>query len=254
MKKLLLLVGLAVALSACTSKQERLSAAIAQLEQGDQMGDPDMLKELAELKAQYGMAYYDSAAAPYLYAAGLHFFQEKKYERSIEILYEYLERDDSSELFRNAGITLASALNEQGEFTKADEVVSEVLDQHLPTYGQWQMIITLYQAHLDEASLDQHDRLAMAYTATGSFQEALRVLELAISKFPDHEKRSDIVYRAGFVGWEYLQDEAIATKYYTLFLEDYPNDVRAAQVRNILDQGYLSMSNEQILEIIKGKE
>jgi tetratricopeptide (TPR) repeat protein len=93
----------------------------------------------------------------------------------------------------------------------------------------------------------------MAYTAVGKFNLAIASLDKAATEFPENEKRANILYRAGFIGWEYLKDKDIASKYYKQFLEEYPNDPRVAEVNRILNGGMLNMTNEQIIEMFKAR-
>ena len=73
------------------------------------------------------------------------------------------------------------------------------------------------------------------------------------SKRPKFKNRNNIIYRAGFIAWEYLEDTNLAKKYYTQFLEEYPNDEKAPEVEEILNSGMLEMTDEAILNMLKGK-
>ena len=72
-------------------------------------------------------------------------------------------------------------------------------------------------------------------------------------KWPKFENRNNLIYRAGFIAWEYLKDINLAKKYYTQFLDEYPNDDKALEVKEILNSGMLEMSDEAILNMLKGK-
>ena len=72
-------------------------------------------------------------------------------------------------------------------------------------------------------------------------------------RWPKFENRNNLIYRAGFIAWEYLQNTKLAEKYYTQFLNEYPNDDKAEEVREILNSGMLEMSDEAILNMLKGK-
>ena len=255
MKNTILLVILSFSLFACMNKQEKLLKSITDLEQSDQRGTEEGLKKLAQLHGEYGMSYTDSAANDYLYAAAQYYYYEGNYDESKPMLFEYISRDDSSERFRNAALNLAQIQAKEQKYSQADELVSETLDKMLPTSAQWQDIILLYTNKIQnsEPIPTDYERLALAYTATAQNNKALSHLDSAITKFPDYEKRADLIYRAGFIGWEYLNDKQTATKYYNQFLTEYPKDEKAKEVQNILNSGMLDMNNEQILEMLKGK-
>ena len=131
-----------------------------------------------------------------------------------------------------------------------------MLDQHLPTAAQWQEVITIYQNKIatgTNITPQNYEKLAMAYTAVGRFEEAIQSLDSAITRFMDYPERANLIYRAGFIGWEYLKDIDVAKRYYNQFLEEYPNDEKASEVKQILTSGMLEMSDEDILNMLKGK-
>ena len=134
---------------------------------------------------------------------------------------------------------------------------NEILDKNLPTPAQWQDIIKLYQNKISDATTilqpKDFENLTMGYTAVGRFSDAVRTLDNAIVKWPKFENRNNLIYRAGFIAWEYLQDTKLAEKYYTQFLNEYPNNEKASEVKEILNSGMLEMSDEAILNTLKGK-
>ncbi|MBT8327136.1 MAG: hypothetical protein KJP21_05400 [Bacteroidia bacterium] len=228
--------------------------AITSLEQSEKRGTENGLKELASLHGKYGMKYNDSLANDYLYAAAQYYFYENNYDESKSMLFEYISRDDSTERFRNAALNLAQIQAKEGKYKQADELVSETLDKMLPTSAQWQDIIGLYADKISnsESTPTDYERIALAYTATAQYNKALMNLDSAIAKFPEYEKRGDLMYRAGFIGWDFLNNKTIATNYYNQFLAAYPEDPKAAEVKKILSSGMLDMNDEQILEMLKG--
>jgi TolA-binding protein len=255
MNKLILLSISVALLAACSNSQESMLSQIADFEKSDKTGTQEGLAELAELHKAYGLKYKDGQANDYLYAAAQYYYYEKK-AGAAELLAEYISRDDSTDRFRNAAINLAIANGAAGKHTQADELISEVLDKDLPTAAQWQDVIKLYQDKLEAKSNvnpQDFERLALAYTAVGRFSEALKSLDQAVTEFPKYEKRGDLIYRAGFIGWEYLKDTNVANRYYNQFLKEYPNDPKAKDVSQILNSGMLSMTDEQILNMLKGK-
>ncbi|MFT5349170.1 MAG: hypothetical protein ACI9M3_002220, partial [Bacteroidia bacterium] len=51
----------------------------------------------------------------------------------------------------------------------------------------------------------------------------------------------------------YAKDLELAKKYYNQFLAEYPNHQLAPEVKEILSSGMLEMSDEDILNMLKGK-
>lgn len=255
MKRSYIIWLILLTLTACTGKQERLSTAIHKLEQSEDVGEPETLKELASLYAEYGMAFHDSIAARYLYSAATFYYQEKDSDKATDLYFEFLSRDDSSELFRNAAINLAELLSKEGDYTMANDLISEMLDKQIPSYQQWLTIAGIYSPIVDTGgTVNDYHRLEMAYTATGQFDRSIQTLEKGIERFPTDPRKADLIYRAGFIGWEYLNNKDVAEKYYQLFIDEFPDDPRASQAEQILSSGMLSMTDQEIVEMIKQKQ
>lgn len=255
--KHLYIVGICcLILAGCAPSQEDQLAKIREIEKSEKSGTEEGLKEIAKLHKDYGMKYQDAEANNLLYAAAQYYFFEDEHSKSELLFKEYLSRDDSSERYRNAMINLAMVYGVQEKYVEADTLITKLLDTDLPTAAQWQDIIKLYQDKIiakDNLIPENYERLAMAYTAVGRFQNATESLETAINDFPSYEKRGNLLYRAGFIGWEYLKDSEVARKFYNQFLEEYPDDPKVDEVQQILASGMLEMSDEDILEMLKGK-
>jgi tetratricopeptide (TPR) repeat protein len=256
MKKTTVIIALCGLMAACSPSQEAELAKIAEFEKSEKTGTKEGLEELALLHKTYGMKYTDAQANDYLYAAGQYYFYENNLGEAQILLTEYISRDDSTDRFRNAAINLALVHTKATEFGKADDLISEVLDDNLPTAAQWQDVIKIYEQKI-EADKDvkpmDYERLTLAHTAVGSFDEAIGSLAQAASQFPEYENRGNLLYRAGFVAWEYAKDIELAKKYYNQFLAEYPNHQLAPEVKEILSSGMLEMSDEDILNMLKGK-
>lgn len=256
MKNILPILLVASTMMACTDSKEAKLQKINELQQSDEMGTTEGLAELAELHKNYGMKYSDSEGNNYLYAAAQYFFYENKLGEAKPLLTEYISRDDSTERFRNAAINLAVLHSKETDFKTADDLISEVLEKDLPSPAQWQDIIKMYEDKISAAANitpQDHERLSLAYTAVGRFGDATTSLSTAINSFPDYEKRANLMYRAGFVCWEYAKDTEKAKSFYEAFLAEYPADPKADEVKEILSAGMLEMSDEAILEMLKGK-
>ena len=106
---------------------------------------------------------------------------------------------------------------------------------------------------IDPNSAVNHNNLGIMLHKLGRFEEATQSLDSAITRFMDYPERANLIYRAGFIGWEYLKDIDVAKRYYNQFLEEYPNDEKASEVKQILTSGMLEMSDEDILNMLKGK-
>ena len=241
----------------CSQNRESQLAEIQAFEKSEKTGTQEGLKELALLHKNYGLAYSDTEANNFLYAAGQYYFYENDTSESIQLLSEYITRDDSSNRYRKAAINLAIMYSRTNQYDQSQDLINEILDKNLPTPAQWQDIIKLYQNKISDATTilrpKDFENLTMGYTAVGRFSDAVRTLDNAIVKWPKFKNRNNLIYRAGFIAWEYLEDTNLAKKYYTQFLEEYPNDEKAPEVEEILNSGMLEMTDEAILNMLKGK-
>lgn len=247
---------LALAVVSCSKSQEQQLSEIRDLEKSEDISTSEGLEKLAQLHEAYGLAYTDAEANSFLYAAGQYYFFEGNFDKAKDLLARYIIRDDSSERYRNAAVNLARSHAQDSSFSESDKLITTLLDKDLPTAAQWQDIITIYQDKIksnSDVQVTDYERLTMAYTAVGRFQDAINSLDRAVTDFPNYEKRSNLLYRAGFIGWEYLNDTEVASTYYNQFLTEFPNDPKAIEVKQILESGMLTMSNEDILEMLKGK-
>lgn len=252
MNKYLVLCCLVI-VSACTDKKTALFNEIKSLEQSEKINTDEGLMDLAALQAKYGLKYKDSLGNLYLYSAGQFYFHQNEFEQSKELLYEYIHRDDTSKLFKDAALNLATIESNQNNHITASELVNEVLSDQLPSKMQWVAIEEVYKAK-DSLTIADYENLVKAHIATGKFNDALKAIDKATTQNQDSEKRGDLLYRGGFIGWEYLEDAEIAEKYYSKFLSEYPNDEKAGEVKAILESGMLNMSDLEILEMLKRKQ
>lgn len=256
MKNILSIFTLACLLAACSPSQESQLATIAEFEKSEKTGTKDGLAELAQLHKSYGMKYTDAQANDYLYAAGQYYFYEKNFGEAQNVLTEYISRDDSTDRFINAAINLAVVHAKATEFDKADDLISEVLEDDLPTPAQWQDVIRIYQQKIEAGKNIKpadYERLALAHTAVGRFNEAIANYDKAVELFPEYKNRANLLYRAGFVAWEYAKDTEVAKEHYNQFLTEYPSHELAKEVNQILSSGMLDMTDEAILNMLKGK-
>lgn len=248
----LILITLALSLFACTDQKAKLLEKIKSVEQSDKMGTEEGLDELAKLHAKYGVKYEDETANGYLYAAGQYYYYDSNYSKSKDLLYRYISRDDSSKQFKNAAWNLALIEAKNKEFTKAEELVAEVLDKQAPTVKQWSYLIEAYSNN-NKPSQMAREQLLSANVATLNFAQSIDQLELILSEYPEANNRADLLYRGGFIGWEYMNNKDVAAKYYNQLLEEFPDYEKADEVRSILESGMLNMSNAEILEMLKKK-
>ena len=76
-----------------------------------------------------------------------------------------------------------------------------------------------------------------------------KILTDLIQKYPDFKEMSVCYFQLGMMYDNYLQDTAKARMYYTTFLEKYPNDELAEQVKTLL-----TLVGKNLDDITKGNK
>lgn len=242
-----------LAFTACDNQStyEQIKA----MEQSDAMGTDEGLAQLATLHKEYGLANADSLGNTYLYAAATYYFYEKELEESKSLFETYLERGDSGTRLKNTCFMLAEVYADEEAYESMDKMLNKALNVGGPNNMQWNNMVKLYnnKISISNSTPNDYERLAMGYQALGKTEMALNMLDTAIAKFPENKTRANLMFRAGFVAWEHLDDPAKAKHYYELFLEAYPDHELAGEVKSILDSGMLEMTDEDILDMLKDK-
>ncbi|MBR9861057.1 tetratricopeptide repeat protein [bacterium] len=258
MRTLYFLLITTLLFTACNSgsSKEDLFRDIKNLEQSDELGTPEGLAKLAKLHEEYGLEYKDSLANNFLYAAAMYHFYSGEKEKSESLFTTYIGRDDSSSMCRNAKVNLAVLYGKSQEYDKMDVMVDQVLKDYEPTNTQVNDMLKLYTEKIEkDINVDAEDyvKQSMCFTGLQLFDKAVEALSSAASRFPEYDKRANLLYRAGFISWEYQKNSEQAKAFYNQFLQEYPNHELAPEVQKILDSGMLEMSDEEILEMLKSQ-
>ncbi|MFY0643745.1 MAG: tetratricopeptide repeat protein [Bacteroidia bacterium] len=242
-------------LSACIKPQEKLFKQIKNLEKSEDVSSPESQSKLADLHKEYGLLCTDSLATQYLYSSGYYFYYTAKNNSEAEaILTEFVSRSNSNEQKKNAQLILGQIHMQYEDYELMAKDIKTAIDLAPPTNTQWNEIRTMFQTKIKANAHPEpsdYELLAKSYTALSDFNLALANLDSAISQFPNYPGRSKLIYRAGFISWEYMKNAAKARAYYETFLESYPEDGLAKEVKTILESGWLDMSDEDILEDLK---
>lgn len=247
-----------IVFAACskTDPKSALFKQIKELEQSDTMGTPEGLDALAKLHREYGMLYDDSLANTYLYSAAMfHYYSEDK-ESAKPMLTEFITRADSSIRMRNALFALADLYYNGDALDSFENTTDVLLDQYVPTPQQMSILAKIYDNKIAsdrDVKFKDYERLSQCFTALGAHTTSLQTIDTALVQFPEAENRAKMIYRAGFIAWDYLQDPAKAESYYKMFITEFPEHELAPEVKDILESGKLKMTDEQILEMIKAQ-
>jgi tetratricopeptide (TPR) repeat protein len=143
----------------------------------------------------------------------------------------------------------------KGNSGVAASTIYAVMDKQILDGPQWRDAAIIIDKKINEsADVQDYIGLSKIYTAMGNTQEAINQLDTAIRKYPDFDKRGNLILRAGFLGWEHLKDHEVAEKYYTQLINEYPNHPQVQEIKTILSSGYLQMSDEEILEQLRNKD
>lgn len=256
MRKNIILLAIVALIAACTDPKTKLFNQIKDLEQSDSLSTPEGLKQLSELHAEYGMKYHDSLANQYLYSAAMFRYYSDDKQSAKPLLVEYIYRPDSSIQMRNSLFALADLYYADDQLDSFEKISDELMDNYVPTPQQFSVLAKLFDDRITngkDADVKDYERLSTSFTALGAHKMALMTIDTALVQFPKAPNRAKMIYRAGFIAWDYLQDPLLAEKYYNQFVLEFPEHELAAEVKDILESGKLRMTDEQILEMIRSK-
>ena len=253
MKNYFVITLVAICTVACTNPKEKLFKEIKTLEQSDTMGTPEGLEMLAKLHKEYGLTYTDSLANNYLYSAAMFYFYSKDKAFSKPLFLEFIKRGDSSDRQRNSYFSLASIYSDEEQYDSFELVTKILVKQYIPSTQQWSNLANMYARKMENSptTVADYESLSLAYTAMGGYDLAVEALDSAMSKFPNSPSKADILYRAGFLAWDYLEDHERAKSYYNELIKLYPEHEMVPQTRKILESGMIEMSDDKILEMLK---
>lgn len=82
-------------------------------------------------------------------------------------------------------------------------------------------------------------------------QEAINTIDSISLKYADYKFLPDVIFFKGFIQETYLHDKNAAKQTYNLFLEKFPNDSMATQVKFSIDN--IDKSPEDILKMFEEK-
>jgi TolA-binding protein len=244
-------------LFACKDRKTSLFEEIKAIEASEQIGTEEGLAKLAELHEEYGLTYKDSTANNFLYAAGTFHFHGKDKKKGVELLKIYLERDDSSVRARNSIFNIGFYEADNANYKEMNQYFSTGIKGFNPSPAQWNEMLKAYTVKIQnqrEVVAWDYEQQALCYSALGLHSTAIEVLDTAIAKYPNNKRRPELIYKAGFTAWEYMQNVELARSYYEQFVKEYPNHDLAKEVQQILNSGMLDMSDEEILELFKSAE
>ena len=257
MNKTILAGMLLLVVSACTDKKTKMFQKIKALEESPEMIEDETMDKIAELKAEYGMEFKDSTANAYLLQAGMHFYYMGNKEESVDLLKEYLNRDDSSKNAVLCNYHLGYLAAEQSDFLAMESFFEAAQEISMPSKNQYSEMAKIYKSKIDagnDQSIKDYDNLARCYSGLGMTAEAINILETGISTRAQDPKRAELIHKAAFLCWTEAQNPEKADTLYNIFLEDYPEHPLAADVQVILDDGLLYMTDEEQIEYIKNKK
>lgn len=249
-----LLFALFTIFTACKKSNQEILSEIDAFQQSEKMGTPEGLKELALLQEEYGLNVTDSIGNAQLYAAALYNYHGQDSTKAISLNNEYLLRDDSSELYRNIACNQANLLKGKRELGQATSLIYSVMDKHILDASQWRDAAMVIEEKIKKSGdVEDYIGLSKVYTATGNIEGAINQLDSAIVQYPDFDKRANLILRAGFLGWEHLKDHTKAEKYYTQLVSEYPEHPQVKEIETILNNGYLKLTDREILEQLRTK-
>ena len=242
-------------LAACTSKKEKLTQKIYELEISDSSSTPNGMNNLATMYFDYATQFdKDSIAEKYMFKGFMFKYIIKHWDEAISYANYYKSNFPVSESYHMVNLKLADLYHTgknnidsavhyymicdgKVQFSTAEKRISASVLQkwvnanpNTPTSAH-----TLYTA----AKLLQ---MANEYNASASLYNAVAL------KYPLFKKSPDALLAAGFIYWENLKNLKQAEMCYKQLAEKYPLHPLAKEAKTILSDNILAMSDLELAD------
>lgn len=259
MKNSFYILSFLILLGACSGKQKRMLNQITQLEAGDSTISIEDVDQLMALYADFAQNFPEHERSEAMcYRTLNHYYHLQKAERADELADFYLKHYPNGQYLKRvqlmkAGIH-AKLKNDPKEALKWYEQAD--MKNATPTE-----LIELYQAYESwAAKFPQSDsaacywyQAAAGYTNLGDALKGVALCDSVHSKYPKTNMAPKALFLKAFTAENQMGDLQMAENSYRRLVEEYPNDSLAMQAKVILDQAYLGLSADELLEKILKK-
>jgi len=181
---------------------------------------------------------------------------QKKYEEVIARFTLFQETYPGHRLFKRSTTMLDTIERIKQRMIDKVKAAEEDMSSDSASYNfnkdKVKALINAYKEFSDNFSNDQlapeyiFDQAIMYYRNLNMAKEALAAFEMVNSNYPDYKKLSDCLFWIGYIYDNDFNDLEKAEKYYTIYLEKFPNHELNQDVTFLLD--HLGMSDEEILQ------
>jgi tetratricopeptide (TPR) repeat protein len=162
------------------------------------------------------------------FALGLFIFAscaEKKVDQQVALV----ARIDSLE-----NILLTDSLN------ISDEPASEIIKAYLQFADSYPQ---------DSSAADYLFKAADVMRGMYRYQDAVQVLELVVTRYPNSEKAPAALFYAGFILHADTEQNMLAIPFFQRLIDEFPEHPLSNDARNLLP--LLNMNDEQLLDFLK---
>ena len=248
---------------ACTSKKEKLTKSIYELEISDSSSTPRGMNNLADMYFDYAKSFVkDSIAERYLFKAFMFKYITHNWDDAIKFANYYKSTYTVNENTHSINLKLADLYN-TGK-NNQDSAIHYYLmadgKAQFSTDEKRQGAKTLEKFALANPNSDKSAKClytaAKLYQTANEFSDAARIYDEVATKYPNYEKSPDALMAAGFIYWDNIKEPEKAKLYYKQLVEKYPTHPLAKEAQTLLSEDILTMTDLELSEymIKKNKE
>lgn len=251
---------LAVFLVACTSKKEKLSKEIYDLETSDSSSTSKGMNDLADMYYDYAKNFTkDSIAEKYLFKGFMFKYITNHWDDAIKFANFYKSTYPVSENYHSINLKLADV------YYRGKNNLDSAVHYYLISDGKAQFstdekrtaasILGKWakEKPQSEKSATVLYTAAKLYQMANDFSEAVRLYVEVANTYPDFVKSPDALMAAGFIYWDNLKEPEKAKACYKQLVEKYSTNPLAKEAQTLLSENILTMSDLELSEYLMKK-
>lgn len=251
---------LSVFIVACTSKKEKLSKSIYDLETSDSSSTSKGMNDLAEMYYDYAKNFTkDSIAEKYLFKGFMFKYITSHWDDAIKFANFYKSTYPVSENYHSINLKLAD-VHYRGKNNLDSAVHYYLISDGKAQFstdekrtaasilGKWAK-----EKPQSEKSATILYTSAKLYQMANDFSEAVRIYVEVANTYPDFVKSPDALMAAGFIYWDNLKEPEKAKACYKQLVEKYPTNPLAKEAQTLLSENILTMTDLELSEYLMKK-
>lgn len=255
MNKLIVFLAVSILLFACADKREKRIEAINLKKSTVDLRNQEDMKALADLQVNFYKDFKDdSLSDEYLFEAAMH---RKNFDNNKDGLKEHFEVYPNSKFRGQVLYALSDWHNKNDNIDKAIEYYELFSDSAELSQAEWKEMFQLYDK---KASVTTDDSKAKWMVKSGNALMAMNEAKRASEKFEfvatnyaNFERMDEVLFRLGFVHWNYLKDGKSSEKWFKKLVAQFPKSDLSKDASSILENRLMYLSDDEFMDFIRKK-